>query len=154
MTSPRLLKGRTSLPGAFYAITTVASRRRPLFRDSLLARIIIREIRRCDEEGRSASVAWIVMPDHLHWLLRLDEDSLGACLQAFKSRSARAINLARGTQGAVWQAGYYDHRLRAAEDLEQQARYLIGNPLRSGLVDDVDAYPHWWCRWITRAADL
>ncbi|NZA28115.1 transposase [Luteimonas sp. SJ-92] len=108
----------------------------------------------CADEEALDSLAWVVMPDHLHWLLQLRRSSLSRCMQAFKSRSARAVNAAGAWQGSVWQAGFYDHRLRDERDLERQSRYLIANPIRRGLVSDIDAYPYWWCRWISRAADL
>jgi hypothetical protein len=48
--------------------------------------------------------------------------------------------------GAVWQAGCYDHRPRSDEGLAKQARYIIENPLRKGLVRDWRDYPYAWCR--------
>ena len=75
-------------------------------------------------------------------------------MQAFKSRTARAINAANGSCGPVWQSGFYDHRLRSDEDLHAQARYIVANPLRQGLVERLQDYPFWWCRWIARQADL
>ncbi|MEZ0472152.1 REP-associated tyrosine transposase [Luteimonas salinilitoris] len=154
MASPRLLKGRISRVGDFYVVTTVTERRRELFRSGKLADVVVGELQLCAEEGALISLAWVVMPDHLHWLLQLQQSSLSRCMQAFKSRSARAINAVGASQGSVWQPGFYDHRLRDERDLDRQARYLIANPIRSGLVSDIDAYPYWGCRWISRAADL
>ena len=150
MSSPRLLVGRDSQPGAVYVVTTVLYRRTPLFLDPALARIAAGELRTAATE----SFAWVLMPDHIHWLLRLRDRSLARCVQAFKSRSAHSINVARGTSGAVWQAGYYDHRLRGDEDLRVQARYVVANPLRRGLVTRIEDYPHWWCPWISATIDL
>lgn len=150
MSSPRLLIGRDSQPGAFYMVTTVLHQRATLFLDPTLARLAAEEL----QAGAAAGLAWVVMPDHVHWLLQLRTTPLERCVQAFNSRSARAINAARGTSGTVWQAGYYDHRLRDDEDLRAQARYVVTNPLRRGLVAQIEDYPHWWCQWITRTPDL
>ncbi|WP_374239357.1 transposase [Thiocapsa sp. C2-2m] len=39
------------------------------------------------------SLAWVVMPDHIHWLLQLDDSlSLPSVLKAFKARSAHRVN--------------------------------------------------------------
>ena len=94
------------------------------------------------------------MPDHMHWLFRLDDALLGRCVQALKSRSARAIHQCGDKSGPFWQAGYYEHHLRDERDLRVQARYLVENPLRKGLVGRIEDHPFWWCRWIANSADL
>jgi REP element-mobilizing transposase RayT len=150
MSSPRLLIGRDSQPGAFYMVTTVLHQRATLFLDPALARLAAEEL----QAGAAAGLAWVVMPEQVHWLLQLRATPLARCVQAFKSRSARTINAARGVSGTVWQAGYYDHRLRDDEDLRAQARYVVTNPLRRGLVARIEDYPHWWCPWISSTTEL
>ena len=44
--------------------------RRPQFERLELGCLVVRELMRCDTEGRAQTLAWIVMPDHLHWLAR------------------------------------------------------------------------------------
>jgi len=143
-----------SRSGATYAVTTVTKARTPLFADAALARTVISEIARCDEDGAIVSHAWVVMPDHLHWIFELRIGSLGRCMQAFKSRSARRINEAAKSSGAAWQAGFYDRCLRDDGDLLEQVRYLAMNPVRRGLVARIEDYPFWWCRWLGSSADL
>ena len=106
------------------------------------------------EEGRVDSLAWVIMPDHLHWLFQLNQGSLGQYLQRFKSRRARSVNMANGLQGPLWQSGYYEHQLRGSEDLARQARYLVDNPVRKGLVATIEDYPFWWSRWIASSNDM
>jgi putative transposase len=154
MASSRLLTGRYSQPGAYYVVTTVSVARRPLFAEAAVAAAVVAEIGRDAEETGVESLAWVLMPDHVHWLLQLRDESLSGCLQRFKSRSARAVNALRDGSGAVWQAGFYDHRLRSEQELAMQARYVIANPLRAGLVSRIEDYPYWGCRFIERADDL
>jgi REP element-mobilizing transposase RayT len=154
MASPRLLLGRHSESGAWYVVTTVLAERRRLFTDPRLAAIVTGELTAVDTQG-TASAAWVLMPDHLHWLFALEQSArLSKVVQRLKSRSAIAINRLRGTQGAVWQHGYYDHRLRDDEDLKVQARYLLDNPVRAGLVERIGVYPHAWCRWQVADGEL
>ncbi len=150
MSSPRLLIGRESKPGEFYVVTSVLHRRATLFLDPALAHLAADAL----HSGAAESFAWVVMPDHVHWLLQVGATPLSRCVQAFKSRAARAIDATRGTSGPVWQAGFYDHRLRDEEDLHVHARYIIANPLRRGLVAKIGDYPYWWCRWISCGDDL
>lgn len=153
MASPQLQRGRCSQTDGYYVITTVTAERRPLFRESALATIMAAEIDLCRLNKAFTPLAWVLMPDHLHLLLQLGKGSLSGCVQALKSRAAKAINVSRGSRGTVWQAGFYDHRVRHDEDLVTQARYIVANPVRAGLVRHIDDYPHWWCRGIERGAD-
>jgi putative transposase len=154
MASPRLITGRNSQLGAYYVVTTVIANRRPLFRQCRLADAAAMEIARCQKEERVVSLAWVVMPDHIHWLFELKQGSLSRCLQAFKSRLARAMNAEMLGSGSIWQPGFYDDRIREDEDLLEKARYLVANPIRSGLVSRIEDYPHWWCQWVKRTQDL
>ena len=154
MPSPRLLLGRHSCRDAVYAVTSVVHGRAPLFSEDRLAHFVAQELVRCHDEGRVGNLAWVVMPDHVHWLFRLRQGALAASVQAFKSRAARAINGMRRTGGPVWQAGYYEHRIRDDEDVRVQARYIVANPRRCGMVDRLADYPHWYCVWASDEADL
>ena len=89
-------------------------------------------------EGTVLHHAWVVMPDHVHWLFQLQQGSLGGCMQRFKSRSAHAVNRHQGRSGPLWQPGYYEHHLRPEDALRKQARYVIENPLRAGIATTME----------------
>lgn len=145
----RLRLGRVSLPGQAYHIITATHERRPLFADLAAARAVILAMRRLHEDGWLHSHAWVLMPDHLHWLFALGgRASLSATLNRFKSGSAHAV---RGTSPAaarVWQTGYFDHGVRSDEDLRGIARYIVANPLRAGLCQSVGEYSWWDAEWL------
>ena len=147
MTSQKLTKGRHSQPGAYYVITTVSAARERLFCNPEMAKAVVEEIRQAGSGIPFVHHAWVLMPDHLHWLIGLRDVDLSAGVQAFKSRSARALNLACGRSGSVWQPGFYDHRLRNEHDFQRQAHYIIENPVRAGLAGYAEGYPYLWCRW-------
>lgn len=71
MTYNALRIGRVSLPNQVYHLTTVTAGRRPLLGDFRVARAVIGEMRRLDADGWLASMAWVVMPDPVHWLIQL-----------------------------------------------------------------------------------
>ena len=48
----------------------------------------------------------------------------------------------------IWQEGYHDHALRAEEDTQAVARYIIHSPVRAGLVKTVRNYPLWDAIWL------
>ncbi|MFZ3154757.1 REP-associated tyrosine transposase [Pseudomonas sp.] len=143
-----LRRGRYSEPERIYLLTTTLLQRRPLFNDFAVARLLVAELRAAHEQHRVTSLAWVVMPDHLHWLVQLQAGSLDALMRRIKSNSARQINQYLGTQGPIWQPGYYDRALRQDEDLQSAARYIVTNPLRAGLGKRIGDYPLWDALWL------
>ncbi len=76
------------------------------------------------QQGSVLSLAFVVMPDHLHWLMTLQNDSrLEKVMQDVKGSSAYQIQKIRRERGEIadnqilWQNGYHDHALRKEEDL-------------------------------------
>ena len=116
--------------------------RRPVFADFRAARELICILRNEQMRGSHHTLAFVVMPDHLHWLLQLEGDSLSVLVGRVKSLVARRQG------GSVWQAGFHDHALRRDEDLRAAARYIVANPLRARLVKRIGDYPHWDAVWL------
>ncbi|HGA2320911.1 TPA: transposase [Pseudomonas putida] len=143
-----LRRGRCSEPGRFYLLTTVTRNRHPLFLNFQYARIVIRHLRMADQENSCHSLAWVVMPDHVHWLIELKEITLSTLMRRFKARSSHNLRKAGTSTARVWQAGYHDRALRKEADVIKAARYIIANPIRAGLVNKVGDYPHWDAIWI------
>ena len=113
-------------------VTTVTAGRFPVFRDMFLGRGVVREMMRLREDGLAASLAWVVMPDHLHWLLVLgDGVDLSRVVQLLKGRSARRVNQIQRRKGPLWQRAFYDHAVRKDEDVRKLARYIVANPMRA-----------------------
>lgn len=107
-----LRRGRRSEPGRVYLVTTVTHQRLPHFRDFYLGRLLVHVLR--GESPRAQTLAYVVMPDHLHWLLQLgDGHSLSRVVADVKSVSSRRIGAACSWRGSLWQAGFHDHALRS-----------------------------------------
>ena len=141
--------GRRSLPGQLYLITAVTDGRQPLFAAFALRRLVVQSLRHVHRNGRAATLAFVVMPDHVHWLMQLaNHETLPWVIRSLKTHTAREINRRRDTRGALWQAGYHDHAVRQEEDLREIARYLIANPLRAGIVSAIGDYPLWDAMWL------
>lgn len=98
--------------------------------------------------GLLRSHAFVLMPDHLHWLFTLHGKELAAVIGQFKSLSERAVNRKVRVHGHLWQKGFHDRALRRDEPVIQVARHIVANPLRSSLVSKINDYPHWDSEWI------
>ena len=146
--SHRLRRGRFSEPGRFYLLTTTTRNRLALFDAFPLARTVIFQLRHSDQEQACRSLAWVLMPDHLHWLIELGNVKLDTLMCRFKSRSSCALYRAGAPRRPIWQPGFHDRALRREDDLRAVARYIVANPLRAGLVRQAGDYPHWDCVWL------
>ena len=143
-----LRRGRHSERGRIYFITSCCHNKQRVFADPSLANLMCEAFEYEDRRNDSLSLAFVVMPDHVHWLLQIGEKwPLEQVVNSLKGRSARQINLARGARGKLWQGGFHDRALRKEEDLEAAADYLIHNPVRAGLVTRPNDYRFWMSVW-------
>jgi len=119
-----------------------------VFADWRLGRLLVDQLRSTENASLVDSLAWVVMPDHLHWLIELKHGTLAELMCRIKSRSSRSVNLVRQRESRLWQRGYYDRALRKEEDVKDAARYIVMNPLRAGLVKRIGDYPLWDAIWV------
>lgn len=138
-----LRKGRASLPNHAYLVTIVTASRNPVFASFTAARLAARCFHDKDIVRHAQTLAFVVMPDHIHWLLKLEEGgSLSEAVRLYKTKVSLVL------KRRTWQRGFHDHAVRGDEDLRGIARYIVANPLRSGLVESIGEYPHWDAVWL------
>ena len=144
-----LRKGRASIPGQIYLITTVTTKRKPIFKNFNNARFVVNSLRYVELSRQLQSLCFVIMPDHMHWLLSLGNNSdLSQVVSDVKRRSSYRVNENNKSIGsAVWQSGFHDYALRKEDEVKGVARYVIANPLRAGLVDNIGDYPFWDAIW-------
>jgi REP element-mobilizing transposase RayT len=139
-----LRKGRVSIPSQIYHVTTATRGRLPVFADFRGARLLVGALREAAALHRAETLAYVVMPDHLHWLMQLAEGyTLERVVGGVKSVCAHRLG------ARIWQHGFHDRALRRDEDIQAAARYIVANPLRAGLVEHLGDYPHWDAIWLS-----
>jgi len=145
-----LRKGRYSEQRQAYFVTTVlAEREQRYFADFSCARCVVAEMRALHDDETVCSLAWVIMPDHVHWLFQLGERmDLSAAVKRFKARSSLQVNRYLSRQGTLWQKSFHDHAVRKEEDIRDIARYIVANPLRAGLVEHIGDYSLWDAIWL------
>jgi REP element-mobilizing transposase RayT len=82
----------------------------------------------------------LLMPDHLHALVSFSWDpkqGMNTVLGNWKRYTARKF-------GIGWQREFFDHRIRNDADHLEKWRYIRDNPVRAGLVEDPQQWPHVW----------
>ena len=141
--SRNLRVGRRSIPGCAYLVTTATHRRLPLLQKFQQACLVCRAIDHVSRMSDTQTLCYVVMPDHLHWLIQLGEQhGLSTTVSMMKNLSSRWLG------GQIWQAGFHDRALREADDIRGMARYVVANPLRAGLVKQLGDYPFWNAIWL------
>ena len=79
-------------------------------------------------------LAWCVMPNHVHGMLRPCEGHrLSDILHSWKSFTATRINRLLGRTGRLWQREYYDHLIRDEREFGRIIQYVLQNPAKAGL---------------------
>jgi REP element-mobilizing transposase RayT len=78
----------------------------------------------------------LLMPDHIHMIATLDlSRGLGNVVSAWKGYQKKTL-------GIDWQSGYFEHRLRNEQEFLEKALYIRMNPVRRGLVEHAQDWPH------------
>ena len=144
-----LRKGRVSVPNGIYHLTIATAGRAPVFTDPPAAVAACRCFHDPALLPGARMLAWVLMPDHAHWLLQLGEtEPLHRVVARLKTVSAERVNECGRRSGPVWNRAYHDRALRDDEDMATVARYIVANPLRAGLVRRVGDYPYWNAIWL------
>ncbi len=90
-----------------------------------------------EHEKSCKIISWVVMPNHVHLLLRpLEGHSLSDIMKRIKGVSARKINQATNSSGSVWQADYFDRYIRDEEHFLKTVDYIKFNPVKAGLCEN------------------
>jgi REP element-mobilizing transposase RayT len=86
--------------------------------------------------------AYVLMPDHLHLFVALeDEQTLASWMKSLKNSLSKAMRV-RGISAPHWQKGFFDHVLRSDESYEQKWEYVRDNPVRAGLTKKWDDWSY------------
>ena len=101
-----------------------------------IAQDLLDSARFYDEIGRWYLWLILVMPDHVHLIATFDLGrGLQPIMKAWKGYQKRNLHV-------EWQADFFEHRLRNADEFVEKACYVRMNPVRQGLVDSPDAWPY------------
>ena len=116
--------------------------------DLLIARIVEESIHYRDAKQFDLH-AYCVMPNHVHVLLtNTSQDTpFYRVLGSMKANSAKAINEHLNQIGqSVWASESYDHVVRNEKSFDRVIRYILNNPVKAGLVERWQDWPHSYCQ--------
>jgi len=133
-------RARVFAEGLFYHVYNHVTREeRPFARDREAERFVslLREIGRRD--GWTI-VAWCVMPNHFHLLVRVGATPLGRSMHDLQHRCAVGVNRRTGSTGPLWRSRYQAKVVGDESYLARVLAYVHLNPVAAGLVRDPARY--------------
>lgn len=100
-------------------------------------------------------MAYVVMPNHVHILIRMFEGiTLSSIVHGWKSYTAKKILGILKDAGEppalpIWQAEYWDRYIRNQRHLDAAVNYIHQNPVHAGLVKTPCRWP-----WSSSSVDI
>ena len=85
--------------------------------------------------------AWVIMPNHVHFLIQVEETSLSKIVKELKRYTAREANAILRREGTFWDEDYFDTYMRDAEHTLRTCRYIENNPVKALLVREPKEWP-------------
>jgi len=90
-------------------------------------------------------LAAVVMPDHVHILLRPKLGiALSRIMKGIKGGSSRLLNGTRQTRGSLWQDECWDRIVRDEAEFCEKLEYMFNNPMKRGVCQNTWEYEGWY----------
>jgi putative transposase len=128
--------------GSICSVTVATRERRPFFAEEGVASAAVSILKERASRHGTPLYGYCFMPDHLHLVIgpspTCDIIRFVAEIKNLTQREAWR----RGVEGTIWQVSFWDHLLRAEEDLKAAVDYVLENPVRKGLVRQWTEWPY------------
>ena len=141
---------RIEVPGGYYHVTTRGNDRRPIYFGNWSGRLFVAELDRASLRHGWRVLAYCLMGNHYHLVLRLSEDgglSHGMC--ELNGRFARASNAWLDRRDHLFGRRFWCELIDTDAYLKEACRYVLRNPIRAGLISDSRRW-----RWSSMAASV
>ncbi len=117
-----------------FFVTTNTKNRVPVFADDAYAREAIEVLYRVQELRPFFIHGFVIMPDHCHLLLFVDEHgSIATIINRYKMGVAHSVGL-----GPIWQPRFH---MRIVKNASAALHYIHQNPVEAGFVTTPEQYP-------------
>jgi putative transposase len=137
--------------GYFHVYNRGAARQSIFLRDENYL-YLLRLLKKIAAECAVTVIAYCLLPNHYHWLLRQDgEIAAGKVPTRVFGSYSQAFNKALTRSGTLFEGPYQCIMVESDEYLRHLCRYIHANPVRHGLADAPDLWPYSnYLEWIER----
>lgn len=128
---------RLNLPGCIYHVMSRGIEKGIIFRDNFDYREFLDRLSMGIKETGCQCLAWALMPNHFHLLIRTGKDSLTGLMRKLLTGYAVYFNRRHKRQGYLYQNRYKSILCQEDKYLLELVRYIHLNPLRANIVKSV-----------------
>ena len=130
-------------PGQYYHIYNRGAHGVSIFREEDNYHFVLRKVKKYVAEFGLSVIAYCLMPNHYHFLVRQDGESRAGLLpqRVFNSYS-KAYNKRYEHSGTLFQGPYQAIHVDNQNYLLHLCRYIHANPVKDGLVADPADWPY------------
>ncbi len=139
-------RARIDAPGAVHHIIMRGIERRKIFRSDPDRSDFIIRLAAIVNETQTQCLAWVLIPNHVHLLLRTGRVPIATVMQRLLTGYAGRFNRKYRRHGQLFQNRYKSILCQEDPYLKELVRYIHLNPLRAGLVGDLNSLERFkWC---------
>ena len=130
---------RLEIPSAVYHVIARGLERRAIFKDNADREEFLRRLAESLNSNGSKCYGWVLMPNHFHLLIRTGANPLSTLMRKVLTGYAIYFNRKYKRHGYLYQNRYKSVLCHEETYLLELVRYIHLNPLRAGIVKDMDA---------------
>jgi len=149
------MKRRTQFhPGNYYHIYNRGANRQNIFREADNYHFLLKRIGRAVNEMAVSIIAYCLMPNHYHFLLRQNsDDSISDMIQGIFNSYSKAFNKKYNRSGTLFEGPFQSIHVDKENYLIYLCRYIHRNPMEAGLVSQPERWPYSnYLEWIEARA--
>ncbi len=130
---------RLDAPGVLHHVMARAGDRQLLFRDDQDRDDFVQRVATLADVRSLIVYAWVLLPNHFHLLAQTGSQPLARSMRSLLTGYAGAFNRRHHRRGHLFQNRYKSIVCEEEAYLLELVRYLHLNPLRAGIVSDLEA---------------
>ncbi len=131
------------IAGEHYHVYNRGAGRQEIFRERDNYLFPLRRLKRYAGTLHIAVIAYCLMPNHYHFLLRQDgEQPVSLLLQRIFNSYTKAFNRRYGRRGTLFEGRYKAVHMDEDGYLLHLSRYIHANPVKDGLVSRLEEWPY------------
>jgi REP element-mobilizing transposase RayT len=132
---------RPLVPGGLYHVTTRGIRRLPIFDDDDDRREYLTLLAEVVRMYEWSCLSFCLMPNHVHLLMQTPNPDLNRGMHDLNHWYAVRYNGRNNFTGHLFERRYWSRLITDDASLPAVARYVVRNPRRAGICEDIAAYP-------------
>lgn len=146
---------RSFVPGGTYFFTMTTLGRRPILIQDAYRSALRQAINEVRKTMPFQSIAWVLLPDHLHAVWKLPESDANFSLRwslikqhvtrecaALTRNAPTTESRQRRKEGRIWQRRFWEHAIRDEADFRRHIDYIHYNPAKHGYVTKPADWPY------------